>query len=95
MMTNISHRSSSYSNPPKLTLYTKNVCPLCDVVKDELKSKFSGRYQLELVDIMAPGNEHLKKLYKYDIPVLFVEGQYLCKHRLDADLLERRLADLA
>lgn len=94
MIKNISHRSHSHSNPPKLTLYTKEVCPLCDVLKDELQSKFSGRYQLETIDITAPGNEHLKKLYRYEIPVLFLEGQYLCKHRLDVDLLEKRLSSL-
>lgn len=87
-------RSHLHSSPPKLTLYTKEVCPLCDIVKDELKSKFDGRYQLELVDITAPGNEHLKTLYQYEIPVLFLEGQYLCKHKLDIELLEKRLSEL-
>ncbi|XP_031782517.1 acetyl-CoA acetyltransferase, mitochondrial isoform X1 [Nasonia vitripennis] len=86
--------SHVHSSPPKLTLYTKDVCPLCDIVKDELKLKFNGQYQLEIVNITAPGNEHLKKLYQYEIPVLFLEGQYLCKHKLDVELLEKRLAGL-
>ncbi|KAL7293597.1 hypothetical protein TKK_0012684 [Trichogramma kaykai] len=85
--------SYSHSTPPKLTLYTKDVCPLCDVMKEELKTKFDGCYQLETVDIKASGNEHLFNLYKYEIPVLFLEGRYLCKHRLDAELLSRRLLE--
>ncbi|XP_076549095.1 acetyl-CoA acetyltransferase 1 isoform X1 [Osmia lignaria lignaria] len=82
------------SSPPTLTLYTKHPCPLCDILKDQLRLLFSNRYQLQEIDITSPGNERFLNLYKYEIPVLFLEGQYLCKHRLDAELLERRLHDL-
>ncbi|XP_012151447.1 acetyl-CoA acetyltransferase 1 isoform X2 [Megachile rotundata] len=82
------------STPPTLTLYTKYPCPLCDILKDELVLRFSGRYRLQEVNITAPENERFFKLYKYEIPVLFLEGQFLCKHRLDSDLLEKRLQDL-
>jgi glutaredoxin len=87
----ILYRCHKYSSPPKLTLYTKDACSLCDVVKNELKLKFNGSYQLETINITAPGNEHFKQLYQYEIPVLFLEGHYLCKHKLDVELLERRL----
>ncbi|KAM0732844.1 Acetyl-CoA acetyltransferase, mitochondrial [Formica fusca] len=82
------------SSPPKLTLYTKSPCPLCDILKNELRLRFAGRYQLQEIDITAQDNERYFELYKYDIPVLFLEGQYLCKHRLDTDLLTRRLDEL-
>ncbi|EFN85668.1 Acetyl-CoA acetyltransferase, mitochondrial [Harpegnathos saltator] len=75
----------------KLTLYTKQSCPLCDGLKKELRLRFTGRYKLEEVDISAEGNERYYNQYRNDIPVLFADGQYLCKHRLDADLLESRL----
>lgn len=77
-----------------LTLYTKHPCPLCDILKSAIHSRFSGRYQIQEVDITAPGNERYFELYKYEIPVLFLEGQFLCKHRLDSKLLERRLKDM-
>lgn len=64
------------------------------MVKDQLKLRFNGRYQLEQVNITAEGNEHYKELYQYEIPVLFLEGQYLCKHKLDVPLLEKRLSEL-
>ncbi|XP_033341107.1 acetyl-CoA acetyltransferase 1 isoform X2 [Megalopta genalis] len=82
------------SASPTITLYTKHPCPLCDVLKHELRTKFSGRYQLREVDITAPGNERFLELYKYEIPVLFFEGQFLCKHRLNSELLEKKLTDL-
>ncbi|KAK0097497.1 hypothetical protein PV326_001481 [Microctonus aethiopoides] len=91
MIEKLSHPVSS---PPRLTLFTKHPCPLCDILKNDLEAQFSGRYTLELIDITAPGNEDLRKLYKYEIPVLFLEGQYLCKHRLNAELLHRRLKDI-
>lgn len=67
---------------------------MCDVLKEELQAQFSGRYELTQIDITATGNEGLLKLYKYEIPVLFLENQYLCKHRLDVELLQKRLKQL-
>ncbi|KOX74160.1 Acetyl-CoA acetyltransferase, mitochondrial [Melipona quadrifasciata] len=83
------------SSPPILTLYTKYPCPLCDILKNELRLRFSGRYQLQEIDITAHGNERYLKLYKYEIPVLFLERQFLCKHRLDSELLERKLQEFS
>lgn len=82
------------SSPPILTLYTKHPCPLCDILKNELQLRFSGRYQLQEVDITTPGNEQYLELYKYEIPVLFLERQFVCKHRLDSELLERKLQEV-
>lgn len=56
---------------------------------------FFGRYQLQEIDITASGNEQYLKLYKYEIPVLFLEGQFLCKHYLDSELLERKLQEFS
>ncbi|XP_043511485.1 acetyl-CoA acetyltransferase, mitochondrial isoform X1 [Frieseomelitta varia] len=83
------------SSPPILTLYTKHHCPLCDILKNELRLRFSGRYQLQEIDITALGNERYLKLYKYEIPVLFLERQFLCKHRLDSELLEQKLQEFS
>ena len=40
------------------------------------------------VDITAPGNERWFERYKYDIPVLHLNGRFLAKHRLQ--LVQRR-----
>jgi hypothetical protein len=52
------------------------------------------RVRLKQVDIDAPENVRFKELYRCEIPVLFLEGQYLCKNRLDVATLERRLCAL-
>nr|CAD7410288.1 unnamed protein product [Timema cristinae] len=74
---------------PKLTLYTKNPCPLCDDLRLQLQP-FLDRVELENLDIERQDNSRWRSLYKYEIPVLFLEGQFLCKHKLDERVLERR-----
>lgn len=81
------------SSLPRLKLYTKDPCPLCDVLKEEL-TPFSHRFILEEVDIMEVGNEHYRKQYGYEIPVLFLEGRFICKHRLNHVVLEQNLNEL-
>ncbi|XP_066999500.1 acetyl-CoA acetyltransferase, mitochondrial isoform X2 [Anabrus simplex] len=85
--------SSRRDSLPTLTLYTKHPCSLCDVLKTQLQP-FAHRFQFQEVDIEAVENKKWKKLYKYEIPVLFLEGHFLCKHRLDISLLEYRLNQL-
>lgn len=73
---------------PVVTLYTKNPCPLCELLKEEL-APFEGQFVLEQVDIEE--NEQFRKLYRYEIPVVFLNGRFLCKHRVDIKQFERRL----
>lgn len=80
-------------NKPILTLYTKDPCPLCDELVEEL-APFANRLSLEKVDITKPENREYFKRYRYDIPVLHINGEFLCMHRLDAKLLETKLIEL-
>lgn len=56
--------------------------------------KFHGRFQLEKIDITRKENLKYLRLYRLDIPVCFLNGQFLCKHRLNSDLLEKRLCEI-
>lgn len=76
-----------------ITLYTHDHCSLCDDLVEELEVKFKGRYQLEKIDITKKENLNFLRLYRLDIPVLFLNGQYLCMHKLNEHLLERRLKE--
>lgn len=78
---------------PRLTLYTKHPCPLCDELKEQLEP-FYHRVCFEEIDISLEENKRWKKLYQYEIPVLFLENRFLCKNRLNEDVLERNLSDL-
>ncbi|KAJ7029361.1 hypothetical protein C8F04DRAFT_1288526 [Mycena alexandri] len=58
---------------PRLTLFSGASCPLCE-----------RQFQLETIDIHAPGNAAWKKKYVYWIPALHLEGQEIAKGRWDA-----------
>lgn len=75
---------------PTLTMYTKDNCSLCDVLADQL-APFRDRIIFEKVDITREENKNYFDKYRYDIPVLHINGQYLCKHRLDAQKLAAKL----
>ncbi|XP_049872498.1 acetyl-CoA acetyltransferase, mitochondrial isoform X2 [Pectinophora gossypiella] len=76
--------------PPTLTFYTKDPCPLCDIVMEELEP-YKERLIIDKVDITKKENLRWLRLYRFDIPVLFLNGIFLCMHKLDKDLLDRRL----
>ena len=75
---------------PKLTLYSRVNCHLCDVMKEQIE-KYAGRYAftLEVVDIDR--DEALRAQYNWDVPVLLVDGEKIAKYRLDEAMLVRRL----
>ncbi|CAH2982642.1 unnamed protein product [Chilo suppressalis] len=81
------------NGPPVLTFYTKHPCPLCDIVLEELEP-YKNRIIIKKVDITETENIRWLKLYRYDIPVLFLNGRFLSKHKLDTQLLKRRLTDI-
>ena len=79
---------------PLITLYTHDHCSLCDDLVEELEVKFNGRYKLEKIDITKKENLRFLRLYRLDIPVVFLNGQFLCMHKLNSNLLERKLREI-
>ncbi len=63
-------------------VYSRPGCHLCDEAKTAIeKSNCSDRFTLEEVNIESD-NELLKK-YKYDIPVITIDGEEAFRHRVD------------
>nr|AAL90121.1 AT20781p [Drosophila melanogaster] len=79
---------------PLLTLYTREPCPLCDDLVEQLEQGFAGQYRLEKVYIDRKENVRFLRLFRHDIPVLFFNGQFLCMHRLNEEALGERLEAL-
>ena len=68
----------------RVVLYTKPVCGLCDEMKAAMKSAGCDElYTLEEVDIEKDAS--LFELYRYEIPVLCINGVEAFRHRLAAD----------
>mmetsp|Transcript_7696 Transcript_7696/g.8888 ORF Transcript_7696/g.8888 Transcript_7696/m.8888 type:complete len:198 (+) Transcript_7696:73-666(+) len=71
-------------NHPTVQLYTKEGCTLCDKVSDVLRSiQQDHPHSLEAIDITDDDKTDAWDKYKWDIPVLHINGEYWTKHRLE------------
>lgn len=78
----------------RVVLYTKPGCGLCDKMKAAMKSAACDElYTLEEVDIEQ--DARLFELYRYEIPVLFINGVEAFRHRLAADEFKAYLTSLS
>lgn len=74
--------SATTEGAPTVRLFTKAGCTLCDVAKEHLmKAASQEPHTLEAVDITDPDKRAWWQKYKYDIPVLHIDGIYWAKHR--------------
>jgi glutaredoxin len=77
-----------------VTIYTRPGCHLCDEAKAEISaSGCDGEFSLEEVNIDE--DEALRERYGYDIPVIFINGVKVFKHRVDARDFRRKLRRLS
>jgi hypothetical protein len=71
---------------PKIQLFTKEGCTLCDKVKDTLSTiKTTHPHSLYAIDITDEDKLIWFHKYKYDIPVLHMNNVYWTKHRLTTE----------
>ena len=78
---------------PRLTLLSRGYCHLCEdmlAVIDAVRAE--SVFELEILDVDA--DEDLERRYGEDVPVLLDHGSEVAKHRLDADVLRRYLAQV-
>ena len=68
----------------EVILYSKPGCHLCDEMKAEIQlAACAELYTLREVDI--EGDSTLLSQYRYEIPVLLIDGVEAFRHRLCAD----------
>ncbi|HXI22748.1 MAG TPA: glutaredoxin family protein [Pyrinomonadaceae bacterium] len=79
----------------RVVLYTKTNCSLCEKMKAQIKlADCDELYSLEEVDIER--DAELFALYRYEIPVLCIDGVEAFRYRLKADEFRkaiRRVSD--
>eukprot|EP01080_Neovahlkampfia_damariscottae_P005508 gene5508-9325_t len=79
---------------PIVKLFTKIDCCLCDTAKFILKKiQVKVPFQLQEIDITQKGNEKYFELYKYDIPVIFVNNKEACRHKINETVLRKALEE--
>ena len=71
-------------------IYSRPGCHLCDEAKAAIQnSGFSDRFTLEEINIES--DPDLLGKYKYDIPVITIDGVEAFRHRVDIDQFKIRL----
>jgi glutaredoxin len=74
----------------RVIVYSRPGCHLCDEAKAAiLRSDCADRYTLEEVNIES--DDELLKKYKYDIPVIVIDGVEVFIHRVDPDEFKIRV----
>ena len=75
---------------PEIILYTRAGCHLCDEAKAQLEVlRQAIHFDLRLVDVDS--DPALKAQFTNDVPVVFLNGKKVAKHRLDLARLRRQL----
>ena len=73
---------------PHVIVYSRPGCHLCDDAKDAiLGSSLSEHFILQEVNIES--DPELLRKYKYDIPVVTIDGVEAFRHRLNAEEFKR------
>ena len=75
---------------PVVTLYTRAVCGLCDEVYERLFA-LQREHHFELCQIDIDLDPELRKRYTNDVPVVTIDGQEACRHRLNTAAVLRLL----
>jgi glutaredoxin len=69
-------------NKPHVIIYSRPGCHLCDEAKAAILSTgCSNQFVLEEINIES--DEELLRKYKYDIPVIMIDGVEVFIHRVD------------
>jgi glutaredoxin len=79
---------------PRVTLYTRAGCHLCDAAKDQLlRARRASNFELEEVDIDS--DPELKKLYNEEVPVIAINGRKSFKFHVSEQQLVKKLKELS
>ncbi len=76
---------------PLLTLYTRPGCHLCEEAKKQM-APLLAEFGAALREINIDADAALLALYGDDVPVIFLGGRKIAKHRVDLLQLRRQLA---
>lgn len=79
---------------PTVRLFTGPNCSLCDDLKGVL-ARSTQPHILEITDISDKAYRDWFRRYKWDIPVLHIDGKYFAKHRVGRTELDSALEEAA
>jgi glutaredoxin len=77
--------------PLVVTLYTRRGCHLCDEAK-QLMAPLLAEFGAELREVDIDTDPALRAQFDFDVPVVFLAGKKVAKHRVDLRQFRRQLA---
>jgi glutaredoxin len=75
---------------PKLTLYSRKDCCLCDEMKAVI-AEISAKISVEIDEVDIDQSTELRARFAEEIPLLCIDGRKAFKYRVTKKELERRL----
>lgn len=75
---------------PKITLYTRNECHLCDEAKEAMMRHFPD---LAIDEVDVDTDPELARLYGEEVPVGFLGKTKVFKYHLDVERLRRLIEE--
>ncbi|MBI3405888.1 MAG: glutaredoxin family protein [Acidobacteria bacterium] len=76
----------------EVVLYTRPGCHLCEEAKTHL-APILRKAGVVLLEKNIDADPELKRLYDVEVPVLFIAGRRVAKHRVDVKQFERQLQE--
>ena len=85
--------SNKTLNPgPRVIIYSRPGCHLCEEAKEVIEaSGYREEYTLEEINIES--DAELLRRYRYDIPVITINGEEAFRHRVTADEFRQKLEE--
>jgi glutaredoxin len=87
---------SQANEPPDdalvVTLYTRPGCHLCDEAKSQI-APLLAEFGAQLREINIDADPKMREQYNIDVPVIFVGGRKVAKHRVDLRQFRRQLME--
>ncbi|KAJ2031590.1 hypothetical protein GGI01_002972 [Coemansia sp. RSA 376] len=78
-----------------LTMFTHSRCQLCVTAKEALEIVHQRvPFEMKEVDIRQPGNEKWFEEYKFDVPVIHANDEFLLWHRVNVDDTVAKLQEI-
>ncbi len=78
---------------PRVTIYSRPGCHLCDVAKEQLETVRSDM-DFHLEELNIDEDEFLRERYNDDVPVVALNGQDVFKHQIDIGKFRKMLSFL-
>ncbi len=75
---------------PALVVYSRQGCHLCEILIEELLPLIERRATLEVRDIDT--RQDWREAYDIRIPVVELDGRFVCEYQLDRQALQTALA---